>query len=103
MSQIEYELAKELKDAGFPKSQLWKEAPNGDEFVFVDDDSRAVPTLSELIEACGKKVDGKFFRLEANPHSWTAEYVRFGMCQFTFQMPTPEEAVARLYLALNKK
>lgn len=99
-----YELAKELKDAGFPKSESWID--NGSSF-WIDNGELCweVPTLSELIEACG---DG-FVILERYS---SAEYG----CMEPIQVydggnpleeithgKTPEEAVARLWLALNKK
>lgn len=85
--RMEYVLTKELKDAGFQTNP-------GNRRVPVVIDERASPTLSELIEACNtvfldisKLADG----WGANDHYHRA----IGT--------TPEEAVARLWLALNKK
>lgn len=102
---ITYELAKELKDAGFPFQQRWNTCrvvlgnPAEDESVF------AAPTLTELIEACGSNA----FMLEKGrtgwgdlDNNWNASRVINGR---TIMNPgsTPEEAVTRLWLALIKK
>ena len=56
------------------------------------------PTLSELIEACGIKFD----RLDRDKSIWE---VRGGVnyCDIKTEAKTPEEAVAKLWLALNQK
>lgn len=124
---IDYELAKQLKDAGFPQKpveqydtadtlrcmygmksgQHWKPPLELDldeykipkKYVYI-------PTLSELIETCGKyyqlklihhPIDGDkqwraFVENNTDPH-W--EYETYGS--------TPEEAVAKLWLELNGK
>lgn len=100
---MNYELAKKLKEAGFandidiPGTQtsrgsktLWLYGPKGvpsDEMVYV-------PTLSELIEACGEKFD---FLANNRNGVWQASG---GEVQDR-QGQTPEEAVANLWLALN--
>lgn len=86
-----YELAKKLKDAGFPgfikgltgKVEVW-------------DIVSSKPSLSELIEACGdgfsslSKVElGKIYLASSDING-------------SFNGPTPEEAVAKLWLKLNK-
>ncbi len=76
---MEYELVKELKDAGFQ----WDDV----EFFY--------PSLSELIEACG---DG-FFSLFRYKNCYEAN----GDLGKEGRGITPEEAVARLWIALNKK
>lgn len=109
-----YELAKELKDAGFtqelkenvsdcvyydPLGQILvasgAEATLGDGFV-------KKPNLSELIEACGRG----FFSLEFNPYDdkwkWRANMRNEGDGTIDPYGKTPVEAVAKLYLALNK-
>lgn len=90
MSTISYELAKALKDAGFPQQGN----PWGRE------DKAYNPTLSELIEACGSP----FFLTkdqDYNAGKWTA--VTTIPHEIKLVGNTPEEAVARLWLALNKK
>lgn len=81
---MNYELAKKLKDAGFPQDGIGQ---------FIDV-KLASPTLSELIEACGDK-----FRGLSKRANWRAQDV-MGIEEFG---DTPEEAVANLYLALNNK
>lgn len=109
---MNYELAKQLKEAGF-KTKLG--FPSGFPSVstcdcsFFDAGGRHTsmlcsawtPTLSELIAACGNQ----FMRLEKNELSFSA--LSTGIED---QQPvslevgtTPEEAVAKLWLALNKK
>ena len=104
---MDYELAKSLKEAGFP--QAIKE----DDFYFMDGGTSHwhanIPTdfphdrmtkdvsLEELIEACG---DG-YFMLEHTQHDWRCW---MGLNPRDGGLgSTPTEAVARLWLALNKK
>ena len=63
-----YELAKQLKDTGFPKSDGWEFVRGGTNF------HGTKPTLSELIEACPKEIDNHFFSLSANSQGWIAVY-----------------------------
>jgi len=104
---MNYELAKELKDAGFPQ-QLWTGQSyyyeGGDNALLSDgfqenenvSDKIKIPTLSELIEACG---EGAFMLLNKGDGTyWVAALNGKGA-----EGITPEEAVARLWLALNKK
>jgi len=86
-----YELAKQLKDAAFPQQGNGSTFGSPNEVVYL-------PTLSELIEACGDQ----FYCVEKNLKEaplWTATGWDddFGVGQ------TPEEAVAKLWLALNQK
>jgi hypothetical protein len=106
-----YELAKNLKDEGFPqdgsfvywgtaaefkKSREFAgpchrlEAPAGTTLV-------TSPTLSELIEACGES----FFALIRAPDNKWKAVARAEVSGGIFG-DTPEEAVARLWRALNK-
>lgn len=99
-----YELANELITAKFPALPVHPDNPN----VFQatrDALFYKYPTLSELIEACREK----FKRLVYDP----AELREAGMTWFACSTKesghketggqTPEEAVANLWLALNKK
>lgn len=97
---INYELAKKLKDAGFPHEH--KEVCL---FNIRTDDICDEITLSELIEACGDrftclmKVDdewkaGNYILEQYEDPSFWIEYSE-GL--------TPEEAVASLYLKLHEK
>ena len=111
---MDYELAKELKDAGFPETkalvvygvvenslphethacEFTVEAPVG---------GWIPPTLSELIEACNTRVGKLVLKNKKTPRAdcWKAtkdvEHVGF----LRTDGKTPEEAVARLWLALN--
>lgn len=59
-----------------------------------------IPTLEELIEACGNE----FANLGRTENGWVALADRPGLeIPVTAQKPTPSEAVANLWLALNKK
>ncbi len=108
---MNYELAKELKDAGFnqdlpdpssyftigrdgtPKIWGWSEGEDKPYGEYVK-----APTLDELIDACGDMLDSL-----VNYHSgfWCAKHPKD-----TFNSPVGRsrvEAVAKLWLALNKK
>lgn len=106
-----YELAKELKDAGFPNYRMGVMATHDEELLEKDWETYRgsySPTLSELIEAC---MAGKFgvgvdhfaqlnaVRLESLDIEWEA-WSNMNVCA---KGSTPEEAVAKLWLALNKK
>jgi hypothetical protein len=108
-----YELAKLLKDAGFPQEPKIYQS-----LVYFDKKKKELlitpemiewhvwykmliknPTLSELIEACGDKFGDVIRYYEDRWHSNDRENNHknrgFGS--------TPEEAVANLWLKLNKK
>jgi len=104
---MDYKLAKKLKDAGFPlKNSVWDKylyigEPSDEDFEREWNKGKETfsPTLSELIEACGDK----FFRLEylcgnRKDYRWFAQ----GM-EGVVGGKTPEIAVAKLWLKLNKK
>lgn len=84
MNKINYALAKELKDNGFPQS--YGEYKDGSFFGL---DSVAIPTLSELIEACGEH----FSSLTVSADKEGTFYANGGNMG-----STPEEAVAKLFL-----
>ncbi len=98
-----YELAKQLKNAGFDQmSGLGKGDllinPNkmdGNNWIAYS------PTLSELIEACEDFVE---FHLKWRVGYWYAVVQRGDMPDNDWQKgETPEEAVSKLWLELNKK
>ena len=116
---MDYELAKSLKDAGFPSKYptVVITAPfEGSTHVTMDEQIRAVtkslresvplPALDELIFACGDCG----FEMEQcyDPKrgftGWRA-VSDYGVDDWTHEGhgKTPSEAVARLWLALNKK
>lgn len=92
---MNYELAKELKDAGFPENVANYSVAGRHGLLFF-------PTLSELIEACG--------RIWVGPCElgWHSGFDGHPFSHLDEKRPqgcgaTPEEAVARMWLALNKK
>lgn len=101
---MNYELAKELKDAGFPGMN---ELPSRLDTRSWDNEVQArIPAFSELIEACptviGDEDSPADFTLRAEGEIWTAGYYGFEDWRQFADGSTPEEAVARLWLALNR-
>lgn len=116
---INYELVKELRDAGFPQQVPQNNAYINGKFVYypyslsAKDEIVIIPTLSELMGACGNKFDslcraenyieGRGFLAKTpiecagfhNPDKESPAWCEFGI--------TPEEAVAKLWIALNQK
>lgn len=98
---IDYELAKGLKEAGFPGITL----PDREECLSEGEPSYhtpapVYPTLSELIEACG----GDFGGMSRSKNgAWIAYSIQASTLEDSVDGDTPDEAVARLWLALNNK
>ena len=107
---MNYELARELKAAGFPQTRpvyLSGRIPNE---VFV-----SYPTLEELIEACGDEILGlnRTHDDSGEPNGWVADTHtcscdcgKDNCLNFKWEHEsgaTPTEAVARLWLAINKE
>lgn len=92
---MNYELALKLKEAGWPQHPFNAWCGCGAETI----NDPHFPTLSELIEACGEQ----FLSLEKNPDGWLASSEEDGNMPVGIDGATPEEAVANLWLALNKK
>lgn len=116
---MNYELAKELKDAGFPQGLM----PLYDSEGYIhrspeEEESRVYrPALSELIEACNPAKSDDM-GLKTDLDRWHAFYDYNGYfehhdkfkdademyaVQLNVYGQTPEEAIARLWLSLNKK
>lgn len=124
---LTYKQAKELKDAGFPQenkknipygNRIWVNNNTDKPFVTywkdlftegenpqkhnwnIKTDVCKIPTLSELIDACGED----FFRLMnfngVSDATWQAEAHKYKGGKGG---KTPEEAVAKLWIKLNKK
>lgn len=106
-----YELAKKLKDAGFPNLGMkngvarWEDKEGSYYLIDRDklpEDSIYQPTLSELIAACG---NFKNFMLVRMNGEWQASSADELNIDFLLNLPakaeTPIEAVANLYLALH--
>ena len=103
---MDYSLAKELKDAGFPQN-----GKSCDTHSDINDSTlveRVVyPTLSELIEACPKQMGTATFVLgSANQgQAWVACYfdIRTNRgAKLNATGKTADEAAARLWLALHR-
>jgi hypothetical protein len=111
-----YELVKQLKDAGFP----YKETSIHDVIKVVDGKKERIvdgyifpPTLSELIEACRDGQYGAFALFENKEKNyWVAEIINSipsGPTPYQNELDVtqhglaPEEAVGKLWLALNQK
>ena len=100
---MDYKLAKELKDAGFP--QTGRGATHVDcicdwyPIVYV-------PTLSELIEACGEgfqRLDKQKLVMSKNNYwAYSSKLDNAHTDRIGTKGKTPEESVAKLWLALNK-
>jgi hypothetical protein len=99
-----YELAKQLKEAGFPQGDFQNRVRLG-QIIWRDSQEEwfAVPILSELIAACGDR----FIELGKNDDEWWTNYSVYDGTHDWYDPQstgsTPEEAVARLWLALNSK
>ena len=92
---MDYELAKSLMDAGFPQTGKGNLIGSLDKLVWRSGDRVYVPTLEELIEACGES----FGSLDKQHDGWLA-YTSYDQSCFA---ETPAEAVAHLWLALQKR
>ena len=109
---INYKLAKQLKDAGFPQNtrnyfylidgivvdEVYTEMEAKLDTNMANwEKSFACPTLSELIDACGDEFD----HLGRGPMGrWNA--LAADDTGLDISAKTSEEAVAKLYLKLNK-
>lgn len=82
------ELAEQLKSAGFPDTKIVRDA-------IVINDEWFSPSLEVLIKECGEKFHGLWRMMDL----W---YAKSDIGQ-EIRGSTPEEAVAKLWLELNKK
>jgi hypothetical protein len=101
---MKYELAKELKEAGFPNSELWFD--DGRTIWGGTDMEPSAPTLEELIEACGNDID-HLVQKRGYPSEGRWWAVSHTVEDANGNNPEacgsiPEEAVARLWLFLQK-
>lgn len=92
---MDYKLAKELKDAGF-KFRRHQLPANELVGIEVDNELLPIPTLSELIEACGEDIEG-LHRIDVYWYAYSIPHI-----DKRVEGKRPEEAVARLWLELNK-
>lgn len=100
---MHYELAKALEDAGFPAGGKGSYVTHPDKIVVRREDRVYCPTLSELIEACGEKFDSLIYYPHKIGEKWKADAQLDVGHGYSCDGSTPEIAVARLWLALNKK
>jgi hypothetical protein len=100
---MDYELAKQLKDAGFPFSERWTITEAfGATIQTKGGATLQVPTLEALIEGCGDEIV-EMYRAHKEPEGqvWVAK-----CCDKEAHKAigrTLPIAVARLWLALNPK
>jgi hypothetical protein len=113
---LSLELAKELRNAGFPNIQDLQHR-QGRQFLASDGhlffyslgelarpENWFIPTLEELIEACEKKEGYDHFSLEHRQLGWFASIEAQDEQTYSgSHQATAEEAVARLWLALKKQ
>ena len=90
---MDYELAKSLMDAGFPQIGKGSSIGSLDKLFWRSSDRVYVPTLEELIVACGEN----FGSLDKRHDGWLARANGHRRCF----AGTPAEAVARLWLTLK--
>jgi hypothetical protein len=100
---MDYELAKQLKDRGFPTKcqSLQTVFTDKDDFTLFD-----APTLEDLIESCPTNIGKATFVLGSADQGkeWVACYFDFVTnrgSEFNESGSTPAEAVAKLWLALH--
>lgn len=103
---IDFPLANKLKEAGFAQGGHGRWTVDPEQIVARD---RAyVPTVEELIEACGEQLWSivRLQHADLHGHRWIARDATIDDNGDTpaFQVSgrSPEEAVARLWLILNK-
>jgi hypothetical protein len=123
---ISYDLVKQLKEAGFPQEfeyhggyycdQKGYRSPQVSNSVLgIEEDTAYAPTLSELIEAVGdlplllgRRAGGKWAagilpNKEATFDYWIIDDAISPRGKLVWGADSPEQAVARLWLALNSK
>src|ERR1700749_3316123 len=99
---MDYALARQLRDAGYPQQQnpLLFPAGHNPRSLKGRRESAALrayaPSLAELTAACVALADDGAFRLIHRGGTWSAASVRH-----TARAVTPEAAVAQLWLALR--
>jgi hypothetical protein len=100
---MNYELCKKLKDAGFPQNS--KTISFGEDIIPIENPNSeemkvSIPTLSELIEACGNRFSSLTLLAE-NPTTKQKLWQSRGEKIDLSWNYSPEEAVANLWLALQ--
>lgn len=101
---MNFELKKQLSVAGFPLKTCTNILSLFHICGKVECDN--YPTLSELIEACGEKFQNLWKVANEKKYISISLDIKNGLivpAKYKGEGSTPEEAVARLWLALNKK
>jgi hypothetical protein len=96
---IDYKLANELKQAGFPQGGKGRWLVNPEWIVARTADRAYAPTLEELIEACSEHF--AWLGRSVRGGVWTAQDFNHADKKSRGQGTNPVEAVARLWLALR--
>ena len=100
INRMNYKLAKELYDVGFPQGGKGSWILPLDNIVARRTDRVYVPTLLELIDACGERFG--YLKRGEDEHRSTF-WIASTWDATAENGSTPEEAVARLWLALNNR
>lgn len=115
MSNISYELAKELKEAGFPQKVDWEDYSfDRDGYLFLQsittehlpDQDCLCPNLSQLIQWCGEELECIYRTCNSDQSllHWSAfAFSPLDKPIILGKGESPEEAVARLGIAIHKK
>jgi len=100
---MNYGLAKQLMDAGFPQGGKGSWAHPTNVLVMRSGDRMYVPTLEELIEVVEEDIRCEMFLLRFDKGKWTAQIVNASTLISSEECDTAIEAVARLWLGLDKR
>jgi hypothetical protein len=95
---MDYELAKQLRDAGFLQAGTGRWIGPPDKVFWRSGDRVYVPTFEELIKACRTDVESLTQELSLTGDKWVA--TTFGRNK-SARGNTPAEAMARLWLAVR--
>lgn len=104
LTNMNYSLAKELKDAGYQLKTCPEPGICCTDFMFplLDNKYYHLPSLEELIEACFDN-GSTFCSLKFEENKWIAYGYNHKKDIYAYCSGiTPSEAVARLWLELNK-
>lgn len=102
---MNHEIAKKLKDAGFPQGEPDQYTTDGQ--WIPEDERQYIPSLSELIDACySPEYDEAVVvaKYDTNRYAaWLALEDAEEVQNHYYESSTAEEAVANLYIALHGK
>lgn len=105
---IDYNLAKKLKDVGFPQNLDGNKQMNGQPLMYrTSEGNFYVPILSELIAECGDNIDTLARSLNGKRLNYWFAVARSNATGFSSgstlaQGKTPEIAIANLYIKLHE-